>query len=190
MSTGFLEELSLKYCTCTCIFSCTCTCTCSVGPAPAPAPRYIQQTEELNLAVKEVREAIGGVVRREEEAKEREGKREREVARLVGEVEEMRSLVERSREEVVTRHGLLVVVEAAVLLLVLLCCRGGRGRGAVQGRRASLESGLKVRREGEVEVRRRSIETGATGAMVEEEATLTKKQRKRKRRRESANLLR
>ena len=43
MSTGFLEELSLK---------------------------YIQQTEELNTAVKAANEAIAGVVKREEVMKE------------------------------------------------------------------------------------------------------------------------
>ena len=43
MSTGFLEELSLK---------------------------YGQQTEELNTAVKAAKEAIAGVVKREEVMKE------------------------------------------------------------------------------------------------------------------------
>lgn len=53
--------------------------------------------------------------------------------------------------------------------------------------RRSLESGLKSGRGGE-EVRRKSIETGASGGLVEE--GLTKRQRKRKRRKESASVLR
>ena len=113
MSTGFLEELSLK---------------------------YIQQTEELNTAVKAANEAIAGVVKREELMKETMEERGRHVAKLVAEVDEMREMVERSREEVVTRHALLLLLEGCVLGLLLVCCRGGRGREREIGsRRVSLD---------------------------------------------------
>ena len=164
MSTGFLEELSLK---------------------------YIQQTEELNTAVKAANEAIAGVVKREEVMKETMEERERHVIKLVAEVEEMRELVERSREEVVTRHGLLLLLEGCVLGLLLVCCRGGRGREREIGsRRVSLE--LSPTQQQQQGSRRQSYEPPSTAGLGggDEEQQLSKRQKKRKRRRESASLLR
>ena len=164
MSTGFLEELSLK---------------------------YIQQTEELNTAVKAANEAIAGVVKREEVMKETLEERERHVNKLEAEVEEMREMVERSREEVVTRHALLLLLEGCVLGLLLVCCRGGRGREREIGsRRVSLElpAAQQQQQQGS---RRQSYEPPSTAGLIgEEEQQLSKRQRKRKRRRESASLLR
>ena len=165
MSTGFLEELSLK---------------------------YIQQTEELNTAVKAANEAIAGVVKREEVMKETLEERERHVIKLVAEVEEMREMVERSREEVVTRHGLLLLLEGCVLGLLLVCCRGGRGRERELGsRRVSLELPA-TQQQQQQGSRRQSYEPPSTAGLVggEEEQQLSKRQRKRKKRRESASLLR
>ena len=168
MSTGFLEELSLK---------------------------YIQQTEELNTAVKAANEAIAGVVKREEVMKETLEERERHVIKLVAEVEEMREMVERSREEVVTRHGLLLLLEGCVLGLLLVCCRGGRGRERELGsRRVSLELPATHQQQQQQQQgsRRQSYEPPSTAGLVggEEEQQLSKRQRKRKKRRESASLLR
>ena len=167
MSTGFLEELSLK---------------------------YIQQTEELNTAVKAANEAIAGVVKREEVMKETLEERERQVIKLVAEVEEMREMVERSREEVVTRHGLLLLLEGCVLGLLLVCCRGGRGREREFGsRRVSLElPATQQQQQQQQGSRRQSYEPPSTAGLVggEEEQQLSKRQRKRKKRRESASLLR
>ena len=161
MSTGFLEELSLK---------------------------YIQQTEELNTAVKAANEAIAGVVKREETLKETLEERDKQVVRLVAEVEEMRELVEKSREEVVTRHALLLLLEGCVLGLLLVCCRNGRGRDReTGGRRVSLDlPTVGTQQQGS---RRQSYEPPPAAALVDEEQHLSKRQKKRKRRRESANLL-
>ena len=166
MSTGFLEELSQK---------------------------YIQQTEELNTAVKAANEAIAGVVRREEVMKETMEEREIHIIKLVAEVKEMREMVERSREEVVTRHGLLLLLEGCVLGLLLVCCRGGRGRDRGSGsRRVSLElPATQHQNQQPGGSRRQSCESAqATPLGGEEEQQLSKRQRKRKRRRESASLLR
>ena len=165
MSTGFLEELSQK---------------------------YIQQTEELNTAVKAANEAIAGVVRREEVMKETMEEREIHIIKLVAEVKEMREMVERSREEVVTRHGLLLLLEGCVLGLLLVCCRGGRGRDRSGSRRVSLElPATQHQNQQPGGSRRQSCESAqATPIGGEEEQQLSKRQRKRKRRRESASLLR
>ena len=165
MSTGFLEELSQK---------------------------YIQQTEELNTAVKAANEAIAGVVRREEVMKETMEEREMHIIKLVAEVKEMREMVERSREEVVTRHGLLLLLEGCVLGLLLVCCRGGRGRDRSGSRRVSLElPATQHQNQQPGGSRRQSCESAqATPLGGEEEQQLSKRQRKRKRRRESASLLR
>ena len=164
MSTGFLEELSLK---------------------------YIQQTEELNTAVKAANEAIAGVVKREETLKETLEERDKQVVRLVAEVEEMRELVEKSREEVVTRHALLLLLEGCVLGLLLVCCRNGRGRDRESGgRRVSLDlPAAGTQQQQQQGSRRQSYEPPPAAALVDEEQHLSKRQKKRKRRRESANLL-
>merc|ERR1719376_155800 len=107
---------------------------------------------------------------------------------LEGEVEEMREMVERSREEVVTRHALLLLLEGCVLGLLLFCCRGGRGREREVGsRRVSLELPAAQQQQ---RSRRQSYEPPPTAGLGgEEEQQLSKRQRKRKRRRESASLL-
>merc|ERR1719490_187327 len=116
--------------------------------------------------------------------------RERHVIKLEAEVEEMREMVERSREEVVTRHGLLLLLEGCVLGLLLVCCRGGRGREREIGsRRVSLE--LSPTQQQQQGSRRQSYEPPSTAGLGggDEEQQLSKRQKKRKRRRESASLL-
>ena len=76
LSTGFLEELSTK---------------------------YIQQIDGLRGEVRAATEAIVGVQRREEAAREREEGREREVARLGQRVRELGEQVDTSREELLNR---------------------------------------------------------------------------------------
>lgn len=102
LSTGFLEELSVK---------------------------YIQQIEGLNQGVKEAQEGIQGLVRREGENREREERREREVERLAKEVRLLREEVENSREELLVGLFLLCLL---LLLLVYItrlysCSRCGTG---------------------------------------------------------------
>ena len=107
---------------------------------------------------------------------------------MVAEVEDMRELVEKSREEVVTRHALLLLLEGCVLGLLLVCCRNGRGRDReIGGRRVSLDlPTVGTQQQGS---RRQSYEPPPAAALVDEEQHLSKRQKKRKRRRESANLL-
>ena len=103
----------------------------------------------------------------------------------------MREMVERSREEVVTRHALLLLLEGCVLGLLLVCCRGGRGREREIGsRRVSLE--LSPTQQQQQGSRRQSYEPPSTAGLGggDEEQQLSKRQKKRKRRRESASLLR
>jgi len=142
------------------------------------------------MAVKAANEAIAGLVKREEVMRETMEQRERNVAKLVAEVEEMREMVERSREEVVTRHALLLLLEGCVLGLLLVCCRGGRGRERELGsRRVSLE--LAPTQQQQQESRSQSYEPPSAAGLGggNEEQQLSKRQRKRKRRRESASLL-
>jgi len=173
LSTGFLEELSLK---------------------------YIKQIEELNSAVKVANDAIGGVVKREEIARERGDQLAAQVDQLSNSLEQLTVRVGELQEEVLARHGLLLLLEVLVIGLVFLLCRPGGGRAGggrsvgslTVDRRRSLDT-IKGEREkvnAKPEKRRSSIEVGClpngqVGSMVSEVVGLSKKQRKRKRRRDS-----
>jgi len=173
LSTGFLEELSLK---------------------------YIKQIEELNNAVKVANDAISGVVKREELARERGEQLATQVYQLNNNLEKLVVRVGELQDEVLARHGLLLLLEVLVIGLVFLLCRPGGGRvagskavGSVVDRRRSLDTirGDREKPKMKLEKRRSSIEVGCLpngqlGSMLTEAAVvLTKKQRKRKRRRDS-----
>jgi len=174
LSTGFLEELSLK---------------------------YIKQIEELNSAVKLANDAISGVVKREELARERHDQLAHQVNHLNKNLEQLTVRVGELQEEVLARHGLLLLLEVLVIGLVFLLCRPGGGRTAgrsvgnmVVDRRRSLDTikGEREKMTTKQEKRRSSIEVGClpngqVGSMQGENPIigLTKKQRKRKRRRDS-----
>merc|ERR1719347_2340063 len=101
LSTGFLEELSLK---------------------------YIKQIEELNSAVKVANDAISGVVKREEVARERHDQLAVQVSQLNENLEQLTVRVGELQDEVLARHGLLLLLEVLVIGLVFLLCRPGGGR--------------------------------------------------------------
>merc|ERR1719347_150164 len=100
LSTGFLEELSLK---------------------------YIKQIEELNSAVKVANDAISGVVKREEVARERHDQLAVQVSQLNENLEQLQGRVGELQDEVLARHGLLLLLEVLVIGLVFLLCRPGVG---------------------------------------------------------------
>eukprot|EP00092_Neocalanus_flemingeri_P036504 GFUD01039747.1.p1 GENE.GFUD01039747.1~~GFUD01039747.1.p1 ORF type:complete len:634 (+),score=272.09 GFUD01039747.1:22-1902(+) len=174
LSSGFLEELSLK---------------------------YIKQIDELNNAVKVANDAISGVVRREELVRERGEQLASQVHQLSNSLEQLVVRVGELQEEVLARHGLLLLLEVLVIGLVFLLCRPGGGRmvgskvvGSTVDRRRSLDTirGEKEKPSMKQEKRRSSIEVGCLpngqlGSMLTEAAVmgLSKKQRKRKRRRDS-----
>jgi len=174
LSTGFLEELSLK---------------------------YIKQIEELNSAVKVANDAISGVVKREEVARERHDQLAVQVSQLNENLEQLTVRVGELQDEVLARHGLLLLLEVLVIGLVFLLCRPGGGRtvdrnvGSIAvDRRRSLDTmkGEREKMNTKQEKRRSSIEVGClpngqVGSMMIEAPLLglTKKQRKKKRRRDS-----
>lgn len=179
LSSGFLEELSLK---------------------------YIKQIEELNTAVKLANDAIGGVIKREEIARDRGDLLASQVYQLSKNLEELVVRVGELQEEVLARHGLLLLLEVLVIGLVFLLCRPGGDRmggsksvGSMVDRRRSLDTirGEREKDNNRQEKRRSSIEVGClpngqVGSMVSEVPMvgLSKKQRKKKRRRDSRLSLR
>merc|ERR1719233_2381269 len=174
LSTGFLEELSLK---------------------------YIKQIEELNSAVKVANDAISGVVKREEVAREKHDQLAEQVNQLNKNLEQLTVRVGELQEEVLARHGLLLLLEVLVIGLVFLLCRPGGDKTAGRNvgntavdRRRSLDTmkGEREKMNTKQEKRRSSIEVGClpngqVGSMMTEVplSGLTKKQRKKKRRRDS-----
>jgi len=173
LSSGFLEELSLK---------------------------YIKQIEELNNAVKVANDAISGVSKREELARERGEQLATQVHQLSNNMEKLVVRVSELQEEVLARHGLLLLLEVLVIGLVFLLCRPGGGRmvgskvTSMVDRRRSLDTirGEREKSSTKLDKRRSSIEVGCLpngqlGTMLTDatRSGLSKKQRKKKRRRDS-----
>eukprot|EP00090_Calanus_glacialis_P038158 TRINITY_DN6666_c0_g1_i1.p1 TRINITY_DN6666_c0_g1~~TRINITY_DN6666_c0_g1_i1.p1 ORF type:complete len:651 (-),score=280.69 TRINITY_DN6666_c0_g1_i1:155-1882(-) len=173
LSTGFLEELSLK---------------------------YIKQTEELNNAVKVLNDAINGICKREELAREREEQLASQVRQLGIKLDQLVVRVGELEEEVLARHGLLLLLEVLVIGFVFLLCRPGGGRvggsnGSLVDTKRSLDTiirGERGKTHMKQEKRRSSIEVGCLpngqlGSMMAEVSGvgLSKKQRKRKKRKDS-----
>jgi len=170
LSTGFLEELSVK---------------------------YIKQIDEINNAVKIANDAIIGAVDREELAKEKFNVLERKVNHLDQQMNRLIERVDELQEEVLARHGLMILLEVLIIGMVFLLCRPGSSRELQQtltmDRRRSLDTMIGDKVKCETEKRRNSIEVGSLanghlGSMVE--PALSKRQRKRKRRKESRQGLR
>ena len=181
LSTGFLEELSLK---------------------------YIKQIEELNTAVKAANEAIHDINKREEFSREKTDKLMAEVQTLTESMHSMETRLVELQDEVLARHGLLILGEILVLGLVIMLCRSDPARKKEQSvspnsvpenRRRSLDTMRDHRQQKGLEMlekRRRSFEVGCLGngqlgSMVQQADSglgLTKKQKKRKRRKDSKNL--
>ena len=182
LSTGFLEELSLK---------------------------YIKQIEELNTAVKAANEAVQGIQKREEVSRDRTERLEAQVQFLAESVTGLEGRLLELQDELLARHGLLILGELLVIGLVLMLCRPQQGKrrqtsvslsqeGLADSRRRSLDTMRDDRQKGaaRLETRRRSFEVGCLGngqlgSMVQQADSglvLTKKQKKRKRRKDSKNL--
>jgi len=176
LSTGFLEELSLK---------------------------YIKQIEELNAAMKAAHESITTLTRREEAARERAEMQGQQTEQLRQSLAALHDRVDLLGGELLARHGLLLLLEVLVLGLVILMC-GPATRPAsprsleTEHRRRSLDTirdQRSTRQSTKPEKRRSSIEVGCLpngqlGSMIGKEGLslttmLTRRQRKRKRRRDS-----
>jgi len=168
LSTGFLEELSL---------------------------RYVKQIDELNEAVKDANEAIVTTNKKQDLNKQTNEKMEKKILELTTTVKQLNQKIEKLQDEVMSRHGLLLLAEVLCLGLVLLACRPNPRAvlpppsGQAPSRRHSMEIPKPAK---EVEKRRQSIAVahltnGQFGARVEEagEENLTKRQKKRRRRKGS-----
>ena len=178
LSTGFLEELSLK---------------------------YIKQIEELNTAVKLANDAIAGILKREEVSKERNNNLVTEVTRLTEIVDRLEGRLTTLQDEILARHGLLLLGEVLFIGLVFLLCRPDNVRNVSRltsasiqdNRRRSLDTMKDERYKSKsvdgLEKRRSSIEVGClgNGSLVQrlDSVGLTKKQKKRKRRKDSKQML-
>ena len=99
LSTGFLEELSLK---------------------------YIKQIDELNSQLKVTGESIAVVQRREEACRMKGQLLERRLDELAGELGRVVERLAGLQEEVMARHGLLLLLEVLLLGLVLFWCSPAR----------------------------------------------------------------
>jgi len=179
LSTGFLEELSLK---------------------------YIKQIEELNSAVKIANDAIAGILKREEISRDRTDKLTAQVDKLTKSVKSLEGNLVVLQDEILARHGLLILGEVLFIGLVFLLCRPETINKAnrlnsvtVQdNRRRSLDTMKDMRdnkRSTSSEKRRSSIEVaclgnGQLGSLVQnvEVSGLTRKQKKRKRRKDSKQM--
>jgi hypothetical protein len=95
LSTGFLEELSLK---------------------------YIKQIEELNSQLKLTGESIGQLQRREEACRARAGQLEKRLEEVGGQLGQLGHRLAGLQEEVMARHGLLMLLEVLLLGLILFWC--------------------------------------------------------------------
>ena len=96
LSTGFLEELSLK---------------------------YIKQIEDLNNAVKIANDAISGIQRREEISNARTERLIQHVERLTRDMSGLETSLGLLKDELFARHGLLLLAEVLFVCLVFLLCR-------------------------------------------------------------------
>lgn len=180
LSTGFLEELSLK---------------------------YIKQIEELNTAVKVANDAIAGILKREEVAQDRADKLTMQVEQLTEDMKSLHGSLVLLQDEILARHGLLLLGEVLFIGLVFLLCRPDGARSAerlasiaaTDSRRRSLDTMRDIRDKKvitESSKRRSSIEVGCLqngqlGSLVQtvDGSGLTKKQRKRRRRKDSKQLV-
>jgi len=172
LSTGFLEELSLK---------------------------YIKQIEELNTAAKTASEAISGLVKREELTRQRDKMLTEQIVELSSNMEFLEEKICDLQDEVLARHGFLLLLEVVVIGLVFLLCRpGGRNieikqQDAANDGKISVDTAKEERAKiNHQELRRSSIEVGGLPnghlvSMLSEPGSigLSRKQRKRKRRKES-----
>ncbi len=179
LSTGFLEELSLK---------------------------YIKQIDELNTAVKQMSDNILALGKREESCRARGATLERKVDSLTQRLDQYETHLADTQEELMSRHGLLVILEVCFLGLILFWCTGPTNKikdrkPSDLHRRLSLDT-LKSEKEKEKEklveqpTRRKSIEVGSlctVGSMVNplqvdrEANKVLRKRNKRKRRRKEGN---
>ena len=144
LSTGFLEELSLK---------------------------YIKQIEEFNNAVKVANDAINGIVKTEDLAREREDMLTAQVMQLCNNLDQFVERVGKLQEEVLAWHGLLLLRGVLVIGLVFLLCRPGGGKGggnkasgSLVDRRRLLDTirGEREKTNMKQETRRSSIEVGCS----------------------------
>jgi len=176
LSTGFLEELSLK---------------------------YIKQIEELNTAMKVAHESITTLTRREEAARERAELQAQQTEQLRQSLTALQDRVDLLGGELLARHGLLLLLEVLVLGLVILLCGPATRPAALRSletehRRRSLDTirdQRSTKQSTKPEKRRSSIEVGCLpngqlGSMIGAEGLSlttmqTRRQRKRKRRRDS-----
>ena len=178
LSTGFLEELSLK---------------------------YIKQIEELNSAVKIANDAISGILRREEIARDRTERLVDQVDQLTKSMKNMEENLVVLQDEIFARHGLLLLGEVLFISLVFLLCRPDSIKKASRlssvavpdNRRRSLDTmkDIREKKPQSHDKRRSSIEVGClrngqAGSLVQsvEYASLTKRQKKRKRRKDSKQM--
>jgi len=178
LSTGFLEELSLK---------------------------YIKQIEELNSAVKVANDAISGILRREEIARDRTERLVDQVDQLTKSMKNMEDNLVVLQDEIFARHGLLLLGEVLFISLVFLLCRPDSIKKASRlssiavpdNRRRSLDTmkDIREKKSQSHDKRRSSIEVGClrngqAGSLVQsvEYSSLTKRQKKRKRRKDSKQM--
>jgi hypothetical protein len=112
LSTGFLEELSLK---------------------------YIKQIDELNTQLRLTGESIAVLQRREEACRGKSAQLERRLEELVGELGRVGERLGGLQEEVMARHGLLMLLEVLLLGLFLFWCSPARQR---PGAKQQLPEGL------------------------------------------------
>jgi len=172
LSTGFLEELSL---------------------------RYVKQIDELNLAVKAANDAIVATNKKQDLNRQTNEKLENKMSELTTTVVKLNKNMEKLQEEIMTRHGLLLLAEVLCLGLVLIACRPTPRTAPspppqashAPSRRHSMESAKPPKEVAKLK-RRQSIEVaplsnGHFGSMVErtESEHLTKRQKKRRRRKGS-----
>lgn len=177
LSTGFLEELSLK---------------------------YIKQIDELNTAVKMMSESISLLTRKEESCRARGTTLERQVENLQKGLGDLEGRLSETQEEMMSRHGLLVLLEICLLALLLFWCAPSHQAERLKsssgsGRRLSLDTlkAEKLRTKLDTktkEARRKSIEVGSldngqVGSMIEVVGAQDKVSRKRRKKRKGSRLL-
>jgi len=187
LSTGFLEELSLK---------------------------YIKQIDELNTAVKMMSESIGTLTKREEACKAKGNLLEKQVEGLTEGLADLEGRLAETQEEMMSRHGLLVLLEICVLGLVMFWCSPSSNnfkRKSVEApstqpqRRLSLDAQKAERVKDKAATaaaeagknssklqRRKSIEVGTlcnghVGSMIEPLAAGSRRQRRKRRRKEGGH---
>ena len=158
--------------------------------------------------MKVANEAIHGINKREELAREKTDRLMAQMETLTESMHGMETRMAELQDEVLARHGLLILGEILVLGLVIMLCRPDPARKKEQSvspssvpenRRRSLDTMRDTRQQKGSEMlerRRRSFEVGClgngqAGSMVQQADSglaLTKKQKKRKRRKDSKSL--